>query len=328
MKDKPLVTIVIPIRNRVDYLSESLRSILNQNYRNIEIILSDNGSHHNITKELISLSELDDRIIFRRNDLSVSMSCHFNQCLKVAKGKYFIIISDDDKISENFIEQFVLEFETNKEISIGMASTLITDNESTISDNSSWVFKERKLISGLDMLRSFVSLNEEFKMPTFISVFAKTSDLIKISGFPDFEGGGYADTALAIMLMTMGDVICIDTTFFYYRVYPTSSGLSMSHRKLRKCGKQLVKYFEGKREQLTIVIDFKFDSLKEKLVSMTYDTYYFRLLNIYNYNFAKRNLVILSHSYGFIMYTIKNKKPLIRSIKKILNYSNFKLIKK
>src|SRR6266851_278874 len=95
----PLVTLAITTLNRPDYLRETLLSVLAQDYSNLDILVSDNGSNAETLAVARALSRDDARVRFRRNDATVSVNEHFNQCVQAARGELFTIVNDDDLIN-------------------------------------------------------------------------------------------------------------------------------------------------------------------------------------------------------------------------------------
>jgi glycosyltransferase involved in cell wall biosynthesis len=99
----PLVTIGIPTYNRSNsYLRYSLESALNQTYKNLEIVVSDNCSPDK-TKEFV-LSYNDERIKYYRHDIPVKPHENANFCVMNAHGEYFLLLHDDDVIDDDFVE--------------------------------------------------------------------------------------------------------------------------------------------------------------------------------------------------------------------------------
>ena len=95
----PLVTAVIPVYNHEKYVVESIRSILDQSYPNIELIVINDGSKDR-SHELI-LALLDEcKQRFSRfeyiNRSNMGLTATLNQALGMAKGKYFSILASDD----------------------------------------------------------------------------------------------------------------------------------------------------------------------------------------------------------------------------------------
>ena len=97
---------MIPTRNRPSFLRKSLESILNQSYRNIEIIISDNFPETNETEEYINKIQ-DDRISYIRQKKLIPMSDHWNLLVNKANGDFICIYHDDDIYTENIVETSV-----------------------------------------------------------------------------------------------------------------------------------------------------------------------------------------------------------------------------
>jgi glycosyltransferase involved in cell wall biosynthesis len=103
MSSPPLVTIGIPTYNRAGtYLREALECALAQTYRNIEIVVSDNASSDR-TEEMVR-GYADARIRFFRQSPGLIPNDNFNFCLDKARGAYFLLLHDDDKIDPDFVE--------------------------------------------------------------------------------------------------------------------------------------------------------------------------------------------------------------------------------
>jgi len=99
------VSIVIPVYNSENFLKESLESILNQTYKNIEIIIIDDGSTDN---SLNILQQYSDRItlISQRNQ---GLAASLNVGIKKIRGKWFKWFSPDDVLYPHTIEILVNE---------------------------------------------------------------------------------------------------------------------------------------------------------------------------------------------------------------------------
>lgn len=103
MPDLPLVTIGIPTYNRANgYLKEALGCALAQTYPNIEIVVSDNASPDNT--EAVVRSYADPRIRYFRQEKGLIPNDNFNFCLAQARGAYFLMLPDDDKIDSDFVD--------------------------------------------------------------------------------------------------------------------------------------------------------------------------------------------------------------------------------
>lgn len=96
MLKKPFFSIVIPTFNRADDLRFALYCILDQNFKDFEVIISDNCSTDN-TKEIVSLYK-DKRIKYFRNKENIGVLPNIQNAIEKAKGKYVFLHSDDDFI--------------------------------------------------------------------------------------------------------------------------------------------------------------------------------------------------------------------------------------
>ena len=101
-KSFPLVTIGIPTYNRANStLSLAINSACNQDYPNLEIIVSDNCSFDN-TKEIVNAFN-NERIKYIRQKINIGANNNYNACLNAAKGVYFLLLHDDDLIDDDFV---------------------------------------------------------------------------------------------------------------------------------------------------------------------------------------------------------------------------------
>lgn len=91
----PLVTVIIPSYNHGQWISKAIESALNQTYKNIELIIVDDGSRDN-SKEVISRYLKDSRVKAFFKDQNKGQSHSLNWALREAKGKYISWLPSDD----------------------------------------------------------------------------------------------------------------------------------------------------------------------------------------------------------------------------------------
>lgn len=103
MDNNVLISIVIPIYNAEKYLEECLESVINQTYKNIEIILLNDGSTDNSLNICNKYSLIDKRI--KVNDLKHCGVSHArNVGIDISQGEYVAFVDGDDTIEPEFIE--------------------------------------------------------------------------------------------------------------------------------------------------------------------------------------------------------------------------------
>lgn len=101
-----LISIIVPIYNVDKYLEECIESLKNQTYKNLEIILINDGSTDNSEQICRKEEKQDNRIVFinKKNGGAASAK---NEGLKVAKGDYIAFVDSDDFIEPDMIEYMV-----------------------------------------------------------------------------------------------------------------------------------------------------------------------------------------------------------------------------
>ena len=103
MNSEPLVSVIVPIYNVEKYLRKSVDSIINQSYKNLEIILVDDGSPDNCPDICEEYAEKDSRVrvIHKENG---GLSDARNAGTDIAKGEYISYIDSDDWIDSETIK--------------------------------------------------------------------------------------------------------------------------------------------------------------------------------------------------------------------------------
>jgi|WetSurMetagenome_2_1015567.scaffolds.fasta_scaffold01070_4 glycosyltransferase involved in cell wall biosynthesis len=104
MKESELVSILIPVYNRVNIVGETIQSALNQTYKNIEIVICDNCSTDGTWELLQQYTKEDNRIHIFRNEENIGPVRNWEKCLSHANGIYSSFLWSDDIISESFIK--------------------------------------------------------------------------------------------------------------------------------------------------------------------------------------------------------------------------------
>lgn len=113
-----LVTVIVPIYNVESYLHRCVDSILNQSYKNLEIILVDDGSPDKCGVICDEYALLDQRVkvIHKENG---GLSDARNAGIDIAKGSYITFIDSDDWVQEDYIQKlYDLLIATSSDISV------------------------------------------------------------------------------------------------------------------------------------------------------------------------------------------------------------------
>lgn len=103
---KPLVSVIVPVFNVEEYLNDCVNSILNQTYKNIEVILVDDGSTDNSDKVCDLLGLKNNKVKVFHND-NHGVSYTRNYAIRMAEGKYILPVDGDDIIADTYVEKAV-----------------------------------------------------------------------------------------------------------------------------------------------------------------------------------------------------------------------------
>jgi len=141
--DKPLVSICIPTYNRAEYLVGSIKSALDQDYANIEVIVSDNNSTDN-TQEVIQQFMDEDRFHYFRNSSNIGMVKNWKKMLEeLVSGTWFILLSDDDYfIDESYVANVVALINQNANVGMVYANGYIEYNKMNAKEELNLPYSE------------------------------------------------------------------------------------------------------------------------------------------------------------------------------------------
>ncbi|WP_341876737.1 glycosyltransferase family 2 protein [Defluviitalea saccharophila] len=108
MKDEKLVSVIIPVYNVESYIFDTINSVINQTYKNIEIIVVDDGSTDNTGEIVKKISENHQRLIYYYQS-NQGVSAARNKGIELSKGEYISFLDGDDLWMENKIEKQINE---------------------------------------------------------------------------------------------------------------------------------------------------------------------------------------------------------------------------
>ncbi len=92
----PRVSVVVPVYNRVEFLREAIESVLAQTYRDLELVLIDDGSTEPGVTDVLAGYRGDPRVRLERNARNQGIARVHNQSLDLARGEYVAALDSDD----------------------------------------------------------------------------------------------------------------------------------------------------------------------------------------------------------------------------------------
>lgn len=159
--NQPLVTVIIPSYNHSDFIGEAIESVLNQTYKNLELLIADDCSTDN-SREIIGMY-LDKRIVTMFNKKNKGAAINFNDAILKANGKYIALLNSDDSWELNKLEIQVDFLEKNKEYGAVFTDAKFLDENNNVLENKQYIwseiFTQRNRSQGEWLQRFFFELN-------------------------------------------------------------------------------------------------------------------------------------------------------------------------
>ena len=181
--DKPLVTVIIPSYNHAKYVEYAIRSVLEQTYQNLELLIIDDGSKDdsvNIIEEHLSKIKSPKRKITFIHRENRGLCNTLNQALEMARGDYVVTLASDDMLLPDSVSLMMQVALSDTSIA-GVAGSLVeVDSE----NNYVPIFLNKLLSRNLDA--KYISFEERFSLTEPFgaagSLFSKNA-LIDVGGF-------------------------------------------------------------------------------------------------------------------------------------------------
>ncbi len=211
-KKGSLVSIIIPVFNQLKLTHACIKSILqNTMYPNYEIIVVDNGSIDGTTDYLKLLVQKKKNIKLITNNENLGFAKANNLGVKIAKGKYLLLLNNDTKVQPNWLEPLVKIAEQDKQIA-AVGSKLLFPNR-TIQHAGISIINDKDLPDPLVARHIYYGADEYLPQANFLCIYQALTAaclLIKKSAFEDVGGfddgfwNGYEDVDLCFKLGQKG----------------------------------------------------------------------------------------------------------------------------
>ena len=216
------LSIVIPVYNAEKYIRMAVVSIMNQTYRNLEILIADDCSSDETWNILCGLAEQDSRIVLERNQENMKIVKTLNKLVEKAEGKYIARMDADDISDPARIMRQVELLEENS--LVGICGT------------GAWRINEENRIIG----RSFLPHTpEDIRLSSsYYSVFYHPSVMLRSKLYKENlydEGYLYAeDMELWQRILRVTQGVNLKERLLYYRLLKSSASNSEQSRNIQR----------------------------------------------------------------------------------------------
>ena len=223
--NQPLVSIVITSFNRAKWIEKAIQSALDQDYPNLEIIISDNQSTDN-SDEIIKKYTADKRIRYFRNEVNIGMVANFKIATEQrATGAYVNFISSDDYLCDNhFISSAVnlINKYPNVVLVIARYSTLTEGSDQLVADTTNMFQQEFR--EGKDAFELFPTILS----PGWGGILLDRDKLIKTNAF--VSKAQSLDYEANLKLMLQGNLGYINKLSYIFRKHASQISGSMTYQ--------------------------------------------------------------------------------------------------
>lgn len=212
MKNK--ISIVIATYNRKEILNTTIKSVLNQTYKNYEIIIIDDCSKDGTYEYIKNKYKNNNKISIYRNEKNKGCGISRKKGISnYATGEYIIFLDDDDKfVDKNYFQEAINLFEKNKKISMvcgGHYINNITNNTKTKKE-----FNYPEIVDNKKFILNFS--NKDYPKP-IISVAIIKKEALEYANYQEMKI--LNDTTIFLRALTYGPMGFINKEIAEYLVH-------------------------------------------------------------------------------------------------------------
>lgn len=248
LDNNPLISFVIPCYNDKKYIEECVNSALNQTYKNIEIIIVDDGSDEETKLVLQKIEPKISKLITQKNQ---GQSCARNIGIKNAKGTYILNLDSDDFFEPTFCEKAISNFKSDTTCKIVTSFTNIIYEQT---------YKKEKYIPQGGNISKMMYSNTAMGSCMFLKENWKN-----VGGYDESMKSGFEDWEFYIRVLKSGGVVkVIPEYLFNYR-----RKLQSTTVKANKIKYNLLQYIFVKHKELYVnnfdgFLDFFLNKIKKE----------------------------------------------------------------
>lgn len=209
----PLVSIIIPSYNHAAYIEQTIASVLQQTYRNIELIVIDDGSRDESPQLLASLAAQHGfRLELQANQ---GLSRTLNRGIALATGKYLCTVGSDDILMLDKTEKQVAFMEAHAQIAVCGGNQLVIDSDGVV------INKRQRFHPARELNFDDIFLSRKTLIPAS-SAMMRRDVLLREGGYdPDIP---LEDMYMWFKLTARGHTIAaLNDVLIYYRKHESNS---------------------------------------------------------------------------------------------------------
>lgn len=226
------ISIIVPVYNVENYLAQCLESILNQSYRNIEILCVDDGSTDKSAEILREYKNKDSRvrIISQKNQ---GQGTARNRGIDEARGEYITFFDADDWCDPDYYKIALPFFEKQKDVDFIMVGSYLYDEQTKTIQKDQYHTLEVLKKRGLERPFTLKDLGEEIFSLSVVpwNKIFRTS-FLKARNIKFIEGYSFEDNAFSCeVFFQMTSFRALPNLLIYYRINRVGSDVQSKNQK-------------------------------------------------------------------------------------------------
>ena len=128
----PLISVLIPNYNYVQYVATAVDSALAQTYPNVEVVVSDNCSTDGAWELLNERYGNDPRVLLSQNDQNIGMARNFDRLMELARGDFVLCLSSDDFLFPNHLARLAERFASEPGLDVVYCNAYFAHEDGTV----------------------------------------------------------------------------------------------------------------------------------------------------------------------------------------------------
>lgn len=309
----PLVSVIIPVYNVEKYLDNCIKSVINQNYLNLEIIIVNDGSTDN--SGIISKAwTKNDRRIKLINKNNGGLSDARNAGLKIAQGKYILFVDSDDWLRTSMINSMLNVFCKYKVDMVECQFNYVYDDGNNVLSYNDNKRQDVEVIDRREYIKRLIAPNDQVTNHIWRKMFKRSL----LPDHPFCKGMVYEDVqAMPKILSKVNRIACLSKPLYYYR--QRSNGIHNNNQS----SKILIDYYYAFKWSSDVLLEME-PELRNTINNERLDRY----MGIYkdtfneNYNNLEKVTVIRHEISNYIKETqfryLDNKFKILKLYLKLL----------
>ena len=148
----PACTVAIPVFNQRDFIAQTVRSALDQDIADLEILVVDNASSDDTGNVVRGIAAGNARVRYVRHPANIGMARNFSACISLAKGEFVQILCADDALEPGCTDALVDALTKHPECVLAGCGRILTDERMT-PIRTARARRRREVVRGRALLR-------------------------------------------------------------------------------------------------------------------------------------------------------------------------------